>query len=403
MNPAPAPWAVRAARFPLAFAQVREDPRIDVQLARHLPDPATIVMIASGGDTVVQLGRLPLHRIHAVDMNPAQIAISRLKWHLAHQPDPRGTLALLGHQPLPPAERQRELLGLFDTLKLSHDALGPLDQVAELGPDHSGRYELCFDQLRQQLNQKTAVHLTTDVTDGADEGAAPPGPVRVHGLISQLHGHPTSSPRPSASSASSAVSTAHSRSEPAPDPFAFGPELDLALASVMSRPNLVALFGEEATRNPLLPFSTHFAQRTRIAAARPDAGINPFLWQMYRGRFPSGHPHDWLQPGPSPQADVVWHHGRMRDVLRSMPTASADFVHLSNILDWLSPQDAEDTLAATARVLRTGGTVIVRQLNSSLAMDALCDDLRWNRELGAEWVAKDRSFFYPRLHIGNRR
>lgn len=68
----PDAWALEAAKLPLAFAQVREDPRLDVELAETLPAGAVVVMIASGGETLVQLARLPVKRIHAVDMNPAQ-------------------------------------------------------------------------------------------------------------------------------------------------------------------------------------------------------------------------------------------------------------------------------------------------------------------------------------------
>ena len=73
------PWAGEAAKLPLAFSQVREDPRLDTSLARLLPEQATVVMIASGGDTLVELARLPLQRIHAVDLNPAQLAALELR------------------------------------------------------------------------------------------------------------------------------------------------------------------------------------------------------------------------------------------------------------------------------------------------------------------------------------
>ena len=53
----PDAWALEAAKLPLAFAQVREDPRLDVELAETLPAGAVVVMIASGGETLVQLAR----------------------------------------------------------------------------------------------------------------------------------------------------------------------------------------------------------------------------------------------------------------------------------------------------------------------------------------------------------
>src|SRR5688572_5670546 len=85
---APAPWAQEAARWPLAFAQVREDPRLDLVVLRRLRAPADVIMIASGGDTAVCLGREPLRSLTLVDANPAQLALSRLKMHLAGTASP---------------------------------------------------------------------------------------------------------------------------------------------------------------------------------------------------------------------------------------------------------------------------------------------------------------------------
>ena len=80
-----------------------------------------------------------------------------------------------------------------------------------------------------------------------------------------------------------------------------------------------------------------------------------------------------------------------------------DLVHLSNILDWLSPEDARQTLAAAGAALRPGGRVIVRQLNSSLDIPALGDGLQWDRTLGAKLLKQDRSFFYRAILVGEVR
>src|SRR5687768_11630053 len=99
----PDPWALEAAHLPLAFAQVREDPRLDAGIVEKLPAPATVVMIASGGETLVQLARMvQVSRVHVVDMNPAQLALSRVKCHLA-EADPDDSCRLLGHEQMEPA------------------------------------------------------------------------------------------------------------------------------------------------------------------------------------------------------------------------------------------------------------------------------------------------------------
>ena len=334
------PWALEAARLPLAFAQVREDPRLDVEIVRSLPENATIVMIASGGETLVELARLPVQRIHAVDMNEAQLALARLKCHLATHQTPDDTCRLLGHEPLPPVERGNAMRRVLDEMSWPEDVFGPPDLVSELGVDHAGRYERCFAEIRRVFK-----------TD---------------------------------------------------DEWMTGNKIKEALEKVMSLPNLTALFGHEATQNPARPFHEHFAQRTRIAMSRTDASVNPFLWQMYRGRFAPGYRYDWMQNSAPLRAEVIWHHGRMADVLNGMAEECADLVHLSNILDWLSPDDARMTLAAARRVLRPGGRMIIRQLNSSLCITALADDWLWNTPLAADMERRDRSFFYPQIHLGTR-
>lgn len=363
-RPEPDAWAREAATLPLAFAQVREDPRIDLQQVRQLPPHPTVVMVASGGETAITLGREPLGALHLVDMNRSQLALTRFKWELAGVP-PVQSCALLGHLDMPPDERSAKLTQLFDQLDLDPAVLGPWELVSHVGPDHAGRYERTFAALRTALSSHQVVLdavLTSSDTDWCEKIAAPDSE--------------------------------------------WGRAVDHAFAEVMSLPNLVQLFGNEATQNPRRPFAAHFAARTRTAFKRFSASTNPFLWQILAGRFPGGHCYDWLQPdqggGTICRVTPTYHCGRMNEVLDSLPSQSADLVHLSNILDWLSPAQAEMTLASASRVLTPGGKVIIRQLNSTLDIPSIPSDFRWDEELGNQLEAIDRSFFYPGILVGAR-
>ncbi len=358
------PWARDAAALPLAFAQVREDPQFDLQVVRQLPAWPTVVMIASGGETAITLGRESLGALHLVDMNRSQLALTRLKWELAGR-SPDQSSALLGHTPMPPDERSVELSQLLCQLHLAPSVFGPLEFVSLVGPDHAGRYERTFAALRSTLQPHQSQ------------------------LESVLASH-----NPEWAAKITAPETA------------WGRALDRAFEQVMSLPNLVQLFGTEATQNPRQSFASHFAHRTRVALERFPAASNPFLWQIFAGRFPPGHRYDWLQPecgGGTPcRVTPTYHHGRMNEVLDTLEPQSVDLVHLSNILDWLSREQAEATLASASRVLKPGGRVILRQLNSTLDIPSIPSTLDWDLELGTRLESIDRSFFYPGIFVGVR-
>ena len=54
-----------------------------------------------------------------------------------------------------------------------------------------------------------------------------------------------------------------------------------------------------------------------------------------------------------------------------------DVIHLSNILDWLSPEQAQETLQLAFEALRPGGSTIIRQLNSTLDIPSLGKPFHW--------------------------
>ena len=359
-------WATQASRLPLAFAQVREDPRLDLEIISQLPDHPVIVMIASGGETAIQVARQQPAQLHLVDMNPAQLAITRLKWSLAETCSVAEARALLGHDAMDPCDRGVRLAQLLEQLDLPSDTFGPPEQVAVWGPDFSGRYELTFAELQRELAPIAAE--IQQVLESSDESLN-----------------------------ASAILEPNTES---------GQIFDAAFDRVMCLKNLVCLFGKDATQNPRQSFSAHFAWRTRLSLSRSDRTQNPFLWQLLLGRFPSTVAYDWLLPSsrdqPLQTLNPRLHSGRMVDILQTFAPASVDLVHLSNILDWLSPDQAIETLRCVHRVLKPGGRLILRQLNSTLCIPDLDSLLTWDLSLGNRMAENDRSFFYPAIFVGVR-
>jgi len=355
-------WVIDAAQLPVAFAQVREDPELDQWVVGQVGGGARILMVASGGCTAAALAATSgVASLHLVDPNPAQIALARLKLHLLASASLDERLALLGHAPLNEAKRAIAVAAALASLELPAETLGPLKLVATVGPDHAGRYERLFAALRAALEAHAdALAEVLTMNDPVAQAC---------------------------------------RVEPGTP---LGRALDDAFERVLALPILVGLFGDGATRNPREPFASHFLRRARWAFAALPAATNPFLWQMLLGRFPPGCEHAWLRaPRQSTLPRVSWSIMPMMDALRTR-AGDCDVVHLSNILDWLSPEAARATLDLAWGALREGGWVLVRQLNSTLDIPALGSRLRWQPEAGAALLARDRSFFYRAIHVGRR-
>jgi S-adenosylmethionine-diacylglycerol 3-amino-3-carboxypropyl transferase len=356
-------WLEEAAGLPIAFAQVREDARLDTELLDELDCEAPrVLLVASGGCTAAALATARVGKLHLVDINPAQIALSRLKLALLRSTEPRERRALLGHDAMPPEQRKARLLEELRRLDLVPSILGPIDRVAELGPAQAGRYERLFARLREVIQE-----------EGGDVAPL----MQLRDPVEQAQAVAPETP--------------------------LGRALDVAFDRVMALPNLVRLFGARATANRVQPFARHFAERTRHVLATLPAADNPYLAQVLLGRYPPGVSSPWLSAPRRARLPVcAWTVCDMVEAMKELPRASFDFVHLSNFLDWLTPPEATQALDLADRVLAPGGMVFVRQLNSAVAIPAAGRRFTWDPVEAAALHERDRSFFYRALHIGRK-
>jgi S-adenosylmethionine-diacylglycerol 3-amino-3-carboxypropyl transferase len=356
-------WVSEAARFPVAFAQVREDSLLDLSIVERLPQGARVILVASGGCTAALLATAPnVALLHLVDPNAAQLALSQLKLHLLRTTAPDERAALLGHHSMEVAERRSVLARELRRAGLSQTSLGSLDIVASLGPDHAGRYERLFAALREELAVVSGdVARLLELSDTAEQER-----------------------RIDASSA-------------------LGHRIDSALNAVMALANLVALFGEDATNNRAQPFPQHFAERLRNVLALLPASSNPYLWQVLVGRYPACTRAPWLDEPIHPAIPVIRVSNTPILAVLEREADGYDFVHLSNVLDWLTPARAVQTLSAAYSALRPGGYVFIRQLNSTLDVRKLGCFFEWLEDEAHQLHSRDRSFFYRTVHLGIKR
>jgi len=356
-------WTRSAAKLPLLFAQVREDPALDLALVERQNAGVRVIMIASGGCNAAALAASPrVESLHLVDANPAQIALARLKLFLLRTADPDERMAVLGHRPTRQVARGRLLENAARGAGIDPAALGDRDLLARVGADRAGRYECLFAELRRLLGR--AGDALESVLSTRDAGSR--------------------------------------RSAVAPD-APLGRALDHALAGAFATRDIVRVFGTAATRNPRIPFERHFAARLRMAVGRWGLGGNPYLDQVLLGRF-AGTAYPWLlAEATRSMPRVSWQVASIQQALIEAHKGSFDLVHLSNIVDWLDPESAQRTLALSARALAPDGLLILRQLNSRIDVAALGGEIEWDFPLARALHRSDRSFFYQRVHVGRRR
>lgn len=353
-----------ALQYPVAFAQVREDPLEERKIIeKYFSDKTevTVLMIASGGDTAAYLAGsdLPISKMTVVDPNPAQINLTKLKLRLLEESQEK-RLQVLGHSPISSEARATELSSLMKELNIPEGAFGAADTLNELGLDYAGRYEMVFKALREHLKPFAAQLerlFTLDEIGEQEKTVAPNAPL--------------------------------------------GGAIDQAFDEVMSQKNLVKIFGEKATANRVQEFSRHFAERTRAYLSSHLASHSPFLAQVFLGHFYQENRYPWLELTPQkPKVAIDFHQGMMHEYLSSTPPENFDVIHLSNITDWLSPEEASGTLSLAYQALKPGGVVIIRQLNSNLDLYSLGSSYEWDIQTATELNNNDRSFFYRQLLVG---
>jgi len=353
-----------ALQYPVAFAQVREDPFEEQEIIqKYFPEKkeVTVLMVASGGDTAAYLAGsdLPISKLAIVDPNPAQIHLTKLKLRLLQYPEEK-RLQILGHASMPSVARAKELSALMKELNIPEGAFGATDTLSVLGPDYAGRYEMVFKALREHLKPFASEMDQLFALQSTDEQKAKIAP---------------NTP--------------------------LGRAIDEAFDEVMSQNNLVKIFGEKATANRVQDFSRHFAERTRVYFSSHLAADSPFAAQVFLGHFYQDTRYPWLDlPTQKPKAIIEFHQAMMHQYLQAAPKESFDIIHLSNITDWLSPEEASSTLSLAYQALKPGGVVVIRQLNSNLDLYSLGNGYSWDRQTANELNHNDRSFFYRQLLVG---
>jgi S-adenosylmethionine-diacylglycerol 3-amino-3-carboxypropyl transferase len=349
----------------LAFAQVREDWRIEWQvldrLSQNQSRPLRVLLVASGGCTALSLLAHPsVGAVDAVDANAAQLALLQLRaTALAYlTPADQWVLLATGGETLA-TERTHLYNQIRNYLPApTRDFWDQRPAEIQMGVNQVGRFEQLFRELAQAF---------------CDQGLDP-------------------LPRPE-----EAIASPHWR-----------PIFD----QVFARPKLIQTFGEAAVSYSMdRSFGEHFADVFARALSKFSPQENYFLTQVWADCYPAGAEHRplYLQPEMLPRlrshlSQLQLNPGRFTEQLQRLAVNNRyDLIQFSNLSDWMPIPALQAMLATISQSLQPGGAVIGRRLNgdhhlASQMAAFFTVDQAWNDAL----LESDRSFFYSEVVVGWR-
>jgi S-adenosylmethionine-diacylglycerol 3-amino-3-carboxypropyl transferase len=354
----------------LVFAQVREDPLIEMQALAPALD-GTIVIVSSAGCTALSLLAAGARRVVAVDLSRTQNHLVELKCAAVRVLDANVAIAFLGGQPMPALRRRR----LYDALAplLTDAARAYWDANAamiERGVLHAGRSErfiaLVAAVVRRLVVRRYGVSRLL-VADSLDEQRK--------------------------------IFTRDWEGWRWRALFAL-----MLNRSTFSRAYHPSFF--EHVENP--SFARHFRLLAERALTEIPARDNYFLHEMLTGVYPVYEPNGlppYLTPRGAARArdadrkmSVV--DGSLTEYLHSCPPRSIQGFALSNVAEWLDERGIDDLFGEVARTAAPGARIVFRNFVGWTEIPARLQRVIVEcRGYGERLISRDRSVVQPRIVV----
>ena len=366
----------------LVYPQIWEDPVIDME-ALQLKADEHLVAIASGGCNILSYLVAAPARITAIDLNPAHIALNKLKvTAVRHLPDYSAF-----HRFFAEADSSENVSSYFTYI---HPHLDATSRHYWESRNAIGRQRIAY--FRSNLYR----HGLLGTFIGAGH------------LLARVHGR---NPRK--------ILTAKSREEQRQIFEAeLAPLFDKKhIRWLCERPS--ALFGlgiPPAQFDALKGNERHMAKvlrdRLERLACDFDLSDNYFAWQAFGRRYASGG------AGPLPPylqrqnfdvlreriGNVDVQHRSYTEYLASQPPGSVDAFVLLDAQDWMTDEQLGDLWQQIARAAGPGARVIFRTAGEETILpgripDDILGRFDYDIEHGRKWTARDRSSIYGGFHL----
>jgi S-adenosylmethionine:diacylglycerol 3-amino-3-carboxypropyl transferase len=354
----------------LYFAQVREDPLLEIEALAPGADDS-LVVVGSGGCTALSLLAEGAGRVAAVDLNRSQNHLIELKLAAVTSLPREALLGALGGSKWPRADR--------------------VDAYVAIRPRLSPAACAYWDARRTTIERGV---LDAGVTERF-----------IRGVVAalQLLVHPRSRVERLLACAS-----IHEQRE------LFDREWDTLRWRAFFRILLNRVVFHRAYDPAFFAhleqpsFAAHFRSRAEYTLTRLGVRDNYFLHQMLTGVYPADHP-DGVPPflgeagcrAISDASDALTLvDGSVTEYLKTLPDASVSGFALSNICEWLSPDAIDELFAHVVRTARPEARLCFRNFVGWTEVPE-----RWralvveDRALGERLIARDRSVVQRRIAV----
>ncbi|CAN5823076.1 hypothetical protein BH24ACT2_BH24ACT2_13520 [soil metagenome] len=314
----------------LFFAQVREDPALEIDGLAAGPDD-TVVVVSSGGCTALSLLAAGAGHVVAVDLNTTQNHLVELKLAAVTHLSAEEALAFLGGWPAARSRRWSHYQRLRDRLtppaRAYWDAHRRSLERGVLGAGVSERFiGVVMAALRLAIHPPSRVRRLLACTT----------------LDEQRRLYETE------------WNTRRWR---------------LLFRVLLNRAVFRHTYDEAFFRHVDNPsFPRHFRTLAQRTLTDVPIATNYFVHQMLTGRYPRGVEGGlppYLDPALAPglaggPGRLILVDGAFVDHLRSLPDASVDGFALSNICEWLDTEQTDELFAEVVRTARPGARLVFR-------------------------------------------
>jgi S-adenosylmethionine-diacylglycerol 3-amino-3-carboxypropyl transferase len=366
----------------LVYPQIWEDPRVDLD-ALKLQRGERLIAIASGGCNVLSYLTAAPVEITAVDLNPAHVALNKLKLSaIAHLPNHTAF-----HRFFARADSRTNIDAYYAHLRPHLDA-----------PTRS------YWEARDRLGRRRIGYFRSNLYRHGLLG----GFIGAGHLLARLHG---ADPR--------RLLAAKCRGE---QRQIFERELAPLFKKrhirwLLDRPASLfglgippsqfdALKGGEASMADVL-----YARLDRLACGF-DFSDNYFAWQAFGRRYGAGRAaalppylqRENFEVLRARAGGVAVVHASLTEHLRGQPAASLDGYVLLDAQDWMSDAQLGALWSEIGRTARPGARVIFRTAGEDTILpgrvpEAILSRFAYDREACRRWTAEDRSSIYGGFHL----